>query len=513
MDDSSFDDLFAGLQTVKSNNNDTNNDKIDKKETKKVKQIHHLPKINRHLGQPKKQVNDAEKIPISLNKPEMNDVIVTPDGHSLSEMLPHLRSGTTQIEQQIKEYKNEANKVTINNKDKSDKRYLDHKKIETQAKSEEALSKVQSKYIQSNARYTVDEKNIMRELGLKPKEYNYIMSLPSTKLSNADKLKILSAGARPINRVFKGKRFKVTRGDNDVLEFLSKFKLASTRILSLLRGEIQAATLRRLIRLRKNGLVADYEIPGLGTVWTLTEVGMNLSGNDLKTYRQRRPKMSILPPIIGINYVAACLWHNSYNVLFLNDFPAYNKHMYGNDGKTWTTKGEDLISELEIRSSFGRELKPTSGETFGVSSGIQDSVIKNAQLEWHKWDRNGRNIDSPETYIGNEYMYILFPEGGLTVNFHVPDLVIKRTRNENGTPESIAIECELTRKSHKNYVNTMRAYMEDRYLYKKVIWITNSAAIERRLRAAAKEIGFKDFDVVPFTNENGIYKNRDIWYI
>ena len=116
-------------------------------------------------------------------------------------------------------------------------------------------------------------------------------------------------------------------------------------------------------------------------------------------------------------------------------------------------------------------------------------------------------------FPGNEYLWILFPEGGLTVNFHVPDLVINRPRDNDGNPQSIAVECELTRKSHKNYVNTMRAYMEDKYVYKKVLWITNNSAIVRRLQEAAKEIGFTRYDIVPFTNENGIYRNRDIWHI
>ena len=552
MSDSSFDDLFSGLHSYGTANDKKKEEKpaikkavkpvskpvnkqvvenkpVDKPANSRSKYISKLPTFEQNTNDtPKKPSGIRGKLnskPQAVNKGirstsipnkkkyDPSDPVITPDGKTLSDMLPHLsgdRSSTIKYDNAT-ELVHKAKDLNSEVKTPARGRHIE--KIKNKTEEYETRRKLASKYVQRNNRYTQDEKIIMTNLGMTAKDLTDVMKMPEEKLTKGDKLRILAAGSAGNERYFKGKMFRATRGDNDMLEFLSRFKLANTRTLSIIRGENQKAANRRLKRLRKNGLVADYEIPGLGTVWTVTEVGMALAGNDLQTYRQRRPKMSVLPPIIGINYVAACLWHNSYNVLFLDDYPAHNKTMFGNDGKTWTSQGEDLVSELEIRSSWGRELKPNEGSTFGVNGGTQDIVIHNAQMTWRKWVSNGKDVDSPETYIGNEYLWILFPEGGMTVSFHVPDLVIKRKRNDDGTPESIAVECELSRKSHKNYVNTMRAYMEDKYLYKKVIWITNSSAIERRLRDAAKEIGFKNFDIVPFTNQDGIFRNRDIWYI
>ena len=471
-----------------------------------------LPSMNTVIPITQKSNNNKEKI--SLDKPGMDEIKVTPDGRTLSDMLPHLRGGKNPIDKQLDELKSGKSEVTINGKIKSDNRYTRHnKQVETKKKNANARRKLSTKFIQRNTKYTEEEKIIMTNLGMTGKDLELTMRLPNDKLTKGDKLRILAAGTKGLERYYKGKRFRVSRGDDDIIQFLAKFKLANTRTLSKLRNETQSVTNRRLRRLKKNGLVADSEIPGLGTVWSVTEIGMALSGYELTTYRQRTPKMSVLPPIIGINYVASCLWHNSFNVLFLNDYPANNKTMTGSDGHEWKARGEDLVSELEIRSSYGKELRPNEGSSFGVSVSSQDIVIKNAQILWHKWDKDGRNSVSPEMFPGNEYLWILFPEGGLTVNFHVPDLVINRPRDNDGNPQSIAVECELTRKSHKNYVNTMRAYMEDKYVYKKVLWITNNSAIVRRLQEAAKEIGFTRYDIVPFTNETGIYRNRDIWHI
>lgn len=455
-------------------------------------------------------------IPISLDKPGMDKIIVTPDGHNLSDMLPHLRSGGRDtLEAELKKYRVGDKAVEINGKTLSDNRYTKHKEvIEKNHNRQEAKRKLAVRYIQKNARYTEDEKIIMTNLGFSPSQFKKMMNAPESELTRADKEKILAMGGKSLERVYKGKRFRITHADNEILEFLAKFKVAGTRILSKLKGETQGATNRRMRRMKRGGVVADYEIPGLGTVWTITEIGMGLTGYELKTYRQAKPKMSTLPPVIGVNYIASCLWRNNFNVLYLDDYPSHNKTLFGSDGKQWREVGEDLVSELEIRSSFAKEqalYAPGQGVRANATS--QENIIKKAQLEWHQWVKDGKNPISPEMYPGNEYMWIVFPEGGLTVSHHIPDLVLSRDRDKDGTPHSIAVECELTKKKQQNYINTMRAYKEDKYIYEKVVWVTNSRAIERALTEAAEKVDFDRFDIVPFTNEQGIYRNRDIWYI
>lgn len=494
--------------------------------------VHEQPKASnnpyaKYINKPStqsKQVNkststDTHKVEnkgtdthVPLSRPEMSKVKVTKDGKSLEDMLPHLRGGSNPIDKTIADIRDKASDVSINNKTISDNRYTKHKDIiDNDVKRTNARRKLSTKFVQRNARYTEEEKIILRNLGIPMN--NLVNAMKQPDLTKGDKMNILKYGSKGLERYYKGKRFRVTHANLETLTFLAKFKFASTRILSLLQGEPQATTNRRLHRMKKSGLVADYEMPGMGTIWCTTEIGMALTGYDLKTFRQKRPKMSTVPPIIGINYVAACLWHNKYDVLFLPDYPANNFTRNGADGKQWKLPGEDLVSEQEIRSSYGKELKPKGSEFGDATSLTQDQLIQNAHLIWHKWDKEGRNVESPEFYPGNEYLWILFPENGLSVNFHVPDLVIKRPRKADGTPQSIAVECELSHKSAKNYENTMQAYKDDKYVYDRVIWITNNASITRAIQAAAEKVGNTNYDIVPFTNKNGVYKDRDIWYI
>lgn len=453
--------------------------------------------------------NKPTDIHVPLHKKGTDKMVVTNDGKTLDEVLAIKRHKRSNIENLVHDFKELP---TVNGKHVSDDRYTKYRdKFAKKDARDESKRKLSNKFVRKNARYTQDEQIIMDNLGIPMNDLVDKMKTPT--LTKGDKMKILKYGTKGMERYYKGKRFRVTHADNEMIDFLAKFKFASTRILSLLRGEAQSVTNRRLHRMKRSGLTADYEVPGMGTIWCLTEIGMAISGYDLKTYRQRRPKMSIMPPVIGINYVAACLWHNKYNVLFLPDYPAKNFIRHGADGKQWKLPGETLVSELEIRSSYGKELRPKGSSFTDGIRGSQEQIIQNAHLIWHQWDKNGRNPDSPEFELGNEYLWIVFPENSLSVDYHVPDLVISRPRKADGSPQSIAVECELSHKSVQTYKRTMQAYKDDKYIYDRVIWITNDSRITRAIQKAADEVGNTNYDIVPFTNKNGIYKDRDIWYI
>lgn len=462
-------------------------------------------------GEPTEKAEKTELAAGSLADYDESDPIVTPDGLRMSEVLLAKRAGKTKLKNKKKSIALGLEEVELNGKTKKDKRYTKHKKVlEAEKKRDADRISASKKFIQKNARYTEEQKLIMRTLGLEPGDFEKVMSKKS-KLTPAQKAEFAAAGMQGVDRFFKGRRIRPTVADHDIIEFLAKFKFASAKILSRIRGESVNSVWRKLDRLKKGGLVVDREVIGLGTIWALTSAGMAFSGYDFAPFSIRAPKTSTFAPIIGVNHVAACLWNNNFNILMLDDFPQSNR-LVEVDGEPTYIRGETLISEQEIRSSLLKEGQPSFGQ--GPSQGtMYEQVAIQAKAVWNEWEVAGRPYDSPEFEFGNEYLWVLYPEDDLTVSYHVPDLVLMRERRDDGSPQSIAVEVELNQKSEARYMKTLMAYKLDNKVYDRVIWITNNASIGRKLANVAREIGLDNFDVVPMRNENGPYKNRDIWYI
>lgn len=438
---------------------------------------------------------------------------VTPNGHTLEDMLRHRRGGKVKIDKEIEEYKSGVRQVIANGTVKEDALNVKHVlDAEEENRKDEGRIKASKSFIQRNSRYTEEEKLLMRRLGITHVEFKEMMK-PESGLTNADKERIIALGGKGNDRYFKGKRIRPTVADRDIIQFLAKFKFASARILSRLRDEPISRTWRKLQRLKKGGLVADSEVIGMGTIWYLSTAGMALSGYSFQPYRRRSGKTSQMPPTIGANHVAACLWNNTINILCEENFPQKNR-LIPVRGDLDRVVGEELVSELELRSSLGREANPAFGGVRSGNDGGQYAMVaEQAQAIWHEWDRNGRSQESPETQIGNEYLWVLYPTSGFTKSFHIPDLVVKRPRDADGTPRSIAVEIELNQKSYDRYMETLMAYKIDNHIYEKVVWVTTSSSIARVLTEIADKIGLEGFDVVPMVNEDGEYRNPDIWYI
>ena len=144
---------------------------------------------------------------------------------------------------------------------------------------------------------------------------------------------------------------------------------------------------------------------------------------------------------------------------------------------------------------------------------LYDVIASNVREEIDEWVRGGRVDEGPETRIGNEYMWILYPASQLTLSYHVPDLVVVRPRNADGSPNSIAVEMERYEKGNAHYDKIMLAYKLNTHLYKEVVWITPNARVARALAKAAQNVGFEGFRILPIITETGTYNKEDIWMI
>ena len=453
------------------------------------------------------------EVEVPLEKPGMDEIIVTSDGRSLADMLPGLRGGKKTIDKVVSDIRNQENVVEVQGNKFSDNRYVKHANVidEEKARDDERVA-LSMKYLQKNAKFTEQEKIIMRNLGLTSEQLSKVMK--SQELTKKEKKELIALGRYGSEKLFKGRRYRTTVGDAAMLEFLVKFKFANTRILRWISNEPQGRTWRKLNRLRDSGLVESKSLIGVPDLWGATPSGVAISGYAHNPGLRPMPKMFTISSNMGVNYIAACLWFNSVNVLNLDDFPAKNRIISLQEDGRDRVRGEMLVSEYEIRSSLGKEINPQSStmKTLGDER-LYDVISSNVRREFEIWEEGGKLGESPESTLGNEYMWILFPTSQLTLSYHVPDLVVKRERGPNGEPRSIAVEVERYDKSNDRYDKIMLAYKLDEHLYEKVVWITPNTRVARALERAAKEVGFDRYTIIPIITETGVYDKQDIWMI
>jgi hypothetical protein len=300
--------------------------------------------------------------------------------------------------------------------------------------------------------------------------------------------------------------FKFGEKDRQTLEFLAMFRYATAKQLARMFSLQESTMYKRLKKLRLQGLVIDRDLYGAKPIWFLTSAGMMISGFELPHITEARITFSMLPHQFTVNNIAANLWGANVNVL--ND-PSYPQKNRQNEKGQWVP-GEMLCSELEIQSSFGRV------KMFEKSDVYRSQILGVIDQAFQEWEQSGgvNYGPSPEMIYGNEYMWALMPPYSVKLAYHVPDLVVKRERNPDGSPNSIAVEAEISNKSTLSYEKTLLAYKLDTRLYGKVVWVCKSKGPAQKLEKIAKNIGLWQegrIDIVPIYTEDGVFMGRDLW--
>lgn len=298
----------------------------------------------------------------------------------------------------------------------------------------------------------------------------------------------------------------VTLRDQDMLQFLAKFKYATAKQLSNLSGVTERTSLSRLVALKKKGLVESIRMWGATPVWILTGAGMVLSGFDLPLMKPSKMSYALIGHQFVVNNTASNLVGGQANVLHLDEFPVQNRVDSGGRLR-W---GEEVVSETEIQSSFSKMRLLTKAEVY------RPLVLRSLEEGFREWEAAGKPVEGPEFMFGNEYMWMLFPPKALGQVYHVPDFVVRRPRRADGSPESIAIEVEINSKSEERYDRVLRVFYADNRMYRKVIWVCKSMQAAKALEKVAKDIGLWQegrIDIVPITTREGVFEGRDLWTI
>ena len=297
-----------------------------------------------------------------------------------------------------------------------------------------------------------------------------------------------------------------SRKHQEFLEFLAKFKYATPRSMAKMFSEAASTSQKRLKELRSYGLVIDKKILGGEPLWFLTDAGMLLSGYDMPKVTEGRITYTMLPHQYAVNHLAANLWGAGINVLNEDEYPHQNRvDLLGKK-----QFGDVVVSEQEIQSSFGK-LKLFSKADVYLPTLKASIERKNKQWE----DAGGVSFGpSPEFQPGNEYMWAIFPPAVVNLAYHVPDLVVARQRNADGTPNSIAVELEIQNKPVESYRKALTAYRYSTQTYKQVVWVCQKASSAKKIRELATEMGMIEsgaLRIVPIVTQDGIFKGRDLW--
>lgn len=347
------------------------------------------------------------------------------------------------------------------------------------------------------------EKQILKTLGITQSDLSKLVA-PDSSLSDYEKARLVSVGyfgTKPLGKGIKNNYAAfATIGDLHYLYFLDKFKYATTFNLALAVGRSYTNARGTMHKLFTMGLVNKIPILNAPTMWSLTETGLATINSNRKLPGGRSSEPYALSERVYVNYIAACLYSNEINALNLDDFPYKGRHFQGE-----LVKGEELIPESDMLSSMFSEMYKNVDNYYAKDSYKGERfqlMYEQWETEWRKWENNGRK-GSPEIEPRNEYMYILLSNNPFTNKYLVPDLVVSRPRDKDGSPNNIAIEVERSIKSEDDYKKKLLLYKQDTRVYGKVVYITPLNSIANRVSKVASEIGFDRFDIMPPMDKNG----------
>jgi hypothetical protein len=285
-----------------------------------------------------------------------------------------------------------------------------------------------------------------------------------------------------------GKRgFQIQERDITLLRFLTKYQFSYVDAIARVLNSTPASINNRLRTLEEYDLVKRQVIAAGSTLWQARKSGIQLAGMSF-TENKKSISFATIRHTIGLVNLAAELEREAddgKDILGLSDkfkepFPVMNRwpggiRMYADEADgVELTYGEMTISEREIRQGQKRYRGGRSSQE------MRDLV-----------DFSILNPEAPELEEGNEGLFVVYGTGGKTGE-HVPDLVVTRPRNDDGTPNHFAVELELTAKSPADWKRILRSYREAGGMYSRIYYFTPDKPIANMIRNADEEVGLGD---------------------
>jgi hypothetical protein len=276
--------------------------------------------------------------------------------------------------------------------------------------------------------------------------------------------------------------FHLTERDIIIMKFLARYRYAYPDQLARLVDTTPRSIASRMATLEKRGFVHKQAITERQYLWMTRKAGNLIVDISFGEIKKGTVSYATIAHTIGLANLGVELEREAGGKDILgerddpDDVPFENRYklgLWGNpDGKTF---GEMTVTEREIRQGQMRWRG-------GRSTAEMRETVNFAMVSLEEGD------EAQETLEGNEGLFVVYSEGGE----HIPDLVVARERDENGNPQHLAIELELTGKPAPQWKRILRWYRDFAPQYSKVIYFTHKRSIATALRKADEEVGLGD---------------------
>lgn len=281
----------------------------------------------------------------------------------------------------------------------------------------------------------------------------------------------------------KKKRIQLTERDVSILRLLAKYKFGY-------RAQVEAYCerqdlSRRLTQLGENGLLRSEKITQNQSVWTPTKAGMEVANIEVPILSNGQITPTTIAHTIGLLNLGIGFEKGSAINNFSSDpsWPYKWRMEPTRDQMSFTLEeGETVVTERMILRSWNR---------------MKD--LYNEQELRHMWKTAMNWVPKrpgdaygfgPETEEGNEWMFRFPAEYGA----HVPDMVLVRPRNSDGSSRHVGIELELTSKPIPEWKRILSAFRGNP-MFRTVVYFTHKRTINNGLTEVnRKHVGLKERD-------------------
>lgn len=284
-----------------------------------------------------------------------------------------------------------------------------------------------------------------------------------------------------------GSGFHLTERDIEIIRYLARYRYAYNFQVARYLDTTPKAINLRLKKLADKGFIRRKRVTGNQYVWLSTKVGNLVADVDLKAVPNNELSFVTMAHSVGLCNIGTELERRAEG----------GKDLLGEQkyGREWSVRGEvtdlqgnpvigvKVLTEKEIRQ--GQQKWRMNRSTAEMRAEVENAIREGQPVV----DENTGEIVSaagvaPETLDGNEGLFVIYGE-----TEHIPDMVIRRGRDEFGNPLNIAIELELTPKTTAEWKKILRTYREYGIgkLYQKVIYFTHKSQISRLLAKINEE--------------------------
>ncbi len=264
---------------------------------------------------------------------------------------------------------------------------------------------------------------------------------------------------------YERKGFRLKDTDKELIDIASRYRYITTRTASRYLDASHDTARRRMRKLKEVGLFASKAIGPHQTLWLPTPSGLELINSPYKAIEKHTIGHAHLAHETGVLHLGVELETAYSNPLGESLTIQYKHPDLRNPGQP-KVRGNNTITVKQIRSSQ---------YWWQQKYGSQDNIIAKIEEAKIQWGRNP-NQQTPELHPDNAVMWITYDEKA-----HIPDLVLARDRNADGSPASIAIELELSEKQPAEWERILRSF-KNSWQYDKLYYLTPYEKIAKKLK-------------------------------